>query len=121
LRYLYLQYRCVPTAVYGFRQLCGYSRYMPTKLRNVRVSDEVWAAAKTRAEAERRSLTDVIVAALTAYGAGATASLEPKPPARASQSQAARPAPVAARSKACDHAYPDVRTVMGKRICQKCD
>jgi hypothetical protein len=38
-----------------------------TKLRNVRVPDGLWNAAKEKAAAEGRTLTDVILAALQRY------------------------------------------------------
>lgn len=38
-----------------------------TPLRNIRVPDELWNAAKTEAQAEGRSLTDVIVSDLHRY------------------------------------------------------
>ena len=38
-----------------------------TPVRNVRVPDALWEAAKARAAAEGRTLTDVIVAALHRY------------------------------------------------------
>lgn len=38
-----------------------------TPLRNVRVPDGVWDAAKTKAAAEGRTVTDVIIAALHKY------------------------------------------------------
>ena len=38
-----------------------------TKLRNVRVPDELWSAAMTEAQAEGRTLTDVIVSDLHRY------------------------------------------------------
>lgn len=38
-----------------------------TPLRNVRVPDELWAAAMAEAEAEGRTLTDVIVGDLHRY------------------------------------------------------
>lgn len=38
-----------------------------TKLRNVRVPDELWNAAMTEAKAEGRTLTDVIVSDLHWY------------------------------------------------------
>lgn len=38
-----------------------------TKLRNVRVPDELWAAAMEEAKAEGRTLTDVIVSDLHRY------------------------------------------------------
>lgn len=38
-----------------------------TKLRNVRVPDALWAAAKEKAAAEEATLTDVILAALHRY------------------------------------------------------
>lgn len=38
-----------------------------TPLRNVRVPDDVWAAAQTRADRERTTLTAVILAALREY------------------------------------------------------
>ncbi|MCY0917070.1 hypothetical protein OS965_02615 [Streptomyces sp. H27-G5] len=38
-----------------------------TKLRNIRVSDELWSAAMTEAKEEGRSLTDVIVSDLHRY------------------------------------------------------
>lgn len=40
-----------------------------TPLRNVRVSDELWDAAKRKAEAEGTTLTAVIVRALEQYTA----------------------------------------------------
>jgi hypothetical protein len=40
---------------------------MPTPLRNIRVADELWQAAKARAEAEGTTVTEVIVAALQRY------------------------------------------------------
>lgn len=39
-----------------------------TPLRNVRVPDPIWDAAKEKAAAEGRSLSEVIVAFLTRYG-----------------------------------------------------
>lgn len=41
-----------------------------TPTRNVRVPDEVWAAAKARAEAEDTTVTAVIVRTLIRYGKG---------------------------------------------------
>lgn len=38
-----------------------------TPVRNVRVPDGLWAAAKAKAQAEGRTITDVIVAALHRY------------------------------------------------------
>lgn len=38
-----------------------------TKLRNVRVEDELWLPAKTKAESEGRTLSDVIREALRRY------------------------------------------------------
>lgn len=38
-----------------------------TKLRNIRVPDELWNAAMTEAQAEGRTLTDVIVSDLHRY------------------------------------------------------
>ncbi|MFI5859174.1 hypothetical protein [Streptomyces parvulus] len=38
-----------------------------TPVRNVRVSDALWEAAKARAAAEGKTVTDVIVAALHRY------------------------------------------------------
>lgn len=38
-----------------------------TKLRNIRVPDELWAAAMEEAKAEGRTLTDVIVTDLHRY------------------------------------------------------
>lgn len=38
-----------------------------TKLRNVRVPDELWSAAMAEAKAEGRTLTDVIVSDLHRY------------------------------------------------------
>ena len=38
-----------------------------TPRRSIRVDDEVWNAAKAKADAEGRSVTDVIVAALRRY------------------------------------------------------
>ncbi|MFD6324215.1 hypothetical protein ACFWOL_15395 [Streptomyces sp. NPDC058442] len=38
-----------------------------TPLRNVRVPDALWEAAKERAAAEGRTVTDVVVAALHRY------------------------------------------------------
>ncbi|MDH6282833.1 ribbon-helix-helix protein, CopG family [Prescottella agglutinans] len=38
-----------------------------TTLRNIRISDELWEAAKLRAEAEGRTVSDVVREALTAY------------------------------------------------------
>jgi hypothetical protein len=43
---------------------------MPTPLRNVRVADGVWDAAKARAAADGVTLASVITAALEAYGSG---------------------------------------------------
>jgi predicted HicB family RNase H-like nuclease len=40
---------------------------MATPLRNVRVSDELWLAAKARAEENGQSLTEIIVRALSDY------------------------------------------------------
>lgn len=40
---------------------------MPTPLRNVRVSDDLWQAAKAKAEEREESLTDVILRALRDY------------------------------------------------------
>ncbi len=41
-----------------------------TPLRNVRVPDGLWEAAKQRAAAEGRTITDVIVSALHRYVSG---------------------------------------------------
>lgn len=38
-----------------------------TPIRNVRVPDDLWNAAKDRAQAEGRSVTDVVVEALRQY------------------------------------------------------
>ncbi|WP_035796437.1 hypothetical protein [Kitasatospora mediocidica] len=38
-----------------------------TKLRNIRVPDGLWGAAKEKAASEGRTLTDVILAALQRY------------------------------------------------------
>lgn len=38
-----------------------------TPTRTVRVSDEIWGAAKEKAALESRTLTDVIIAALKEY------------------------------------------------------
>lgn len=38
-----------------------------TPLRNIRVANGIWSAAKEKAEAEGRTLTDVIVAYLRRY------------------------------------------------------
>lgn len=46
-----------------------------TRLRNVRVPDGLWQAAKDKAAAEGRTLTDVILSALQRY-----VSTPPKPP-----------------------------------------
>jgi hypothetical protein len=73
--------------------------------------------------------------ALIAQSAGRAPAVKPKRPARASQPATTRPAPTAAalaqeRSRdlrddpepaPCPHAYPDVKTIMGKRVCRKCD
>lgn len=40
---------------------------MPTPLRNVRVADDLWRAAKAKAEENGETLTDVIVRALRRY------------------------------------------------------
>lgn len=39
-----------------------------TPLRNVRVPDAIWDAAKEKATAEGRTLSEVVVAYLTRYG-----------------------------------------------------
>lgn len=39
----------------------------PTTLRNVRVDDDLWSAAQTRAETEGTTVSDVIRAALETY------------------------------------------------------
>lgn len=44
---------------------------MATPLRNIRVPDDVWQAAKARAESEGTSVSAVIVAALRRYAKGA--------------------------------------------------
>ena len=49
-------------------QVCGYSGYMATKVRHIRVPDDVWKAAKARAHAEGTSASAVAVEALTGYG-----------------------------------------------------
>lgn len=38
-----------------------------TPLRNIRVPDGLWAAAKAKAQSEGRTITDVIVSALHRY------------------------------------------------------
>ncbi|WP_169846784.1 hypothetical protein [Rhodococcus marinonascens] len=38
-----------------------------TKLRTVRVEDDLWAAAKERAEIDNRTVSDVVREALTMY------------------------------------------------------
>jgi len=38
-----------------------------TKLRNIRVADEVWGPAKARAEAEQTTVSDVVRNALVDY------------------------------------------------------
>jgi hypothetical protein len=38
-----------------------------TPLRNLRVPDDLWDAAKAKAEAEGRTMTDVLTAALRRY------------------------------------------------------
>jgi hypothetical protein len=48
-----------------------------TPLRNVRVPDGLWAAAKARAAAEGRTITDVIVTALHRYVAAPSPQQEP--------------------------------------------
>lgn len=94
-----------------------------TPLRNVRVPDARWDAAMARAKRRGTTLTYVINAALEAYAAAD----EPQPPGRPAprrKAATAPPAPViAARSKpkSCDHGYPDVKVVMGRRVCRKCD
>lgn len=40
---------------------------MPTPLRNVRVAEELWRAAKAKAEERGETVTDVIVRALRRY------------------------------------------------------
>lgn len=40
---------------------------MPTPLRNVRVPDEVWDAARVKAEAEGTTVSAVVLAALRQY------------------------------------------------------
>ncbi|MEV5138415.1 hypothetical protein AB0K71_05655 [Streptomyces syringium] len=41
-----------------------------TPKRNIRVSDTLWKAAKKKAKAEKRTITDVVVAALRRYVTG---------------------------------------------------
>lgn len=38
-----------------------------TPLRSIRIADELWTAAKTKAESENRSLTEIIREALEKY------------------------------------------------------
>lgn len=40
---------------------------MPTPLRNIRVSDDLWNAVKSKARAEGTTVTAVVVAALKRY------------------------------------------------------
>lgn len=66
-------------------QVCGYSGYcgyMPTKVRHIRVPDDVWEAAQARAYADRTSASEVAVEALREYGrsgARVAASGAPEP------------------------------------------
>lgn len=41
--------------------------YKGTVIRSIRISDELWTAAKTKAESEERSITEVIREALEKY------------------------------------------------------
>lgn len=43
---------------------------MPTPLRNVRVPEDIWQAAKARAKTEGTTVTAVVVAALRKYAKG---------------------------------------------------
>ena len=43
---------------------------MDTRQRNFRIPGDVWQAAQARAEAEHRTLTDVVIRYLRAYGGG---------------------------------------------------
>jgi hypothetical protein len=49
----------------------------PTKMRSLRVEDEVWDAAQERAEREHRSLSDVVRVSLRAYAEGRYDAKEP--------------------------------------------
>ena len=63
---------------------------MATKVRHIRVPDDVWEAATTRAWAERTTASAVAVEALREYGAG-TPARRPEPALR---SPASRSEPV---------------------------
>lgn len=45
----------------------GRSEVAKTPLRNLRVPDDLWDAARAKAEAEGRTVTDVLIAALKRY------------------------------------------------------
>ena len=74
---------------------------MATKVRHIRVPDDVWEAATARAYAERTTASAVAVEALREYGAGASAR-RPEPALR---SPALRPEPVHAGDdeRPCKH------------------
>lgn len=50
----------------------------PMPQRAVRVDEETWSRAMARAEAEHRTLSDVMRVALRAYGAGRYHAEEPR-------------------------------------------
>lgn len=58
---------------------------------NTRVPDEVWAAAKARADAEHRTMSDAIVRLLRRYGEG-TVDAEPAVPVVAAVQAQPQPA-----------------------------
>lgn len=49
----------------------------PTRMRSLRVEDEVWDAAQERAEREHRTLSDVVRVSLRAYADGRYDAKEP--------------------------------------------
>jgi hypothetical protein len=61
--------------------------------------------------------------AMLAHAPDPVPPVRPERPARAAKLATASPAPVAADSAPapCPHAYPDVKTIMGQRVCRKCD
>jgi hypothetical protein len=65
-----------------------------------RIPVDVLGPARTRAAAEHRTLTDVVVRYLREYGSGITVNeapaVKPKRPARARKPATSRPAPAAA-------------------------
>lgn len=55
-----------------------YCRYMAKSMHNMRIDDDVWAAAKARARNDFTSVTAVVEHALRIYAGMPTAELEAK-------------------------------------------